>query len=242
MAISAIITLTTSGNDTGPFNLYSNINNYATAFESSILRSNLISGFITNNIPDNTSIVRLKSMGVCTNYIDLNVISPSLPTATPTPTSTGPTPTATATPTPTSTGPTPTATATPTPTPILSGELIILNQFQTGSFSNDSSYQLDPFTSVYEPTGDQWTNFKLDYNDTTGRVTVTPDYRGWAVSNNDVRYKVEISDKWLTQEELQAINFSNQKGNDILIYAAAYPSGPSGLPKVGTTFLHINVL
>ena len=224
MAISAIITLTSAGSDTGPFNLYSNIDGYTTAFESSILRSNLISGFTTNSIPNNTSIVRLKSMGVCTNYIDLNLVSPSLPTATPTPT-------------PTSTGLTPTATITPTPTPTstLSGELTILNQFQTG-ISNDSSYQLDPFTSVYGPNGDQWTNFGLTYNDTTGRVTVTPDYRGWAVSENDVRYKVEISDKWLTEAELETIDFSNQKGNDILIYAAAFESG---VPKVGSTFLHI---
>jgi hypothetical protein len=134
MALSARITLTSAGSDTGPFNLYSNIDGYTNAFESSILKSNLVNGFTTNNIPNSTSIIRLISMGVCTNYIDLNLITltptptPTL-TITPTPTSTptGPTPTPTSTsagptPTPTSTsaGPTPTPTSTsagPTPTP-----------------------------------------------------------------------------------------------------------------------------
>jgi hypothetical protein len=223
MALSARITLTSTGIDTGPFNLYSDVDNYITAFESSILKSNLISGFTTNNIPNNTSIVRLKSIGVCTNYIDFSLITL---TPTPTPTSTGPTPT----PTPTSTGPTPTPTAT------LSGELTILNQFQTG-ISNDSSYQLDPFTQAYQPTGEIWTTFKLDYNDTTGRVTVTTNFNGWAVNNaDDIRYKVEISDKWLTKAELEAIDFSNQKGNDILIYAAKFESG---VPRAGSTYLHV---
>jgi hypothetical protein len=102
MALSARITLTSAGSDTGPFNLYSNIDGYTSAFESSILKYNLINGFTTNNIPNNTSVIRLISMGVCTNYIDLNLI-----TLTPTPT-----PTLTITPTPTSTptGPTPTPT------------------------------------------------------------------------------------------------------------------------------------
>jgi hypothetical protein len=122
MALSAIIRLTTAGNDTGPFNLYSNVDNYVTAFESSILKTSLVSGFTTNNIPNNTSIVRLKSIGFCTNYIDLNFnLNAPTSTPTPTPTSTGSTPT----PTPTSTGPTPT----PTPTP-------------TSSSSNKCSYGL----------------------------------------------------------------------------------------------------
>ena len=122
MALSARITLTSAGSDTGPFNLYSNIDGYTYAFESSILKSNLVNGFTTNNIPNSTSIIRLISMGVCTNYIDLNLI-----TLTPTPT-----PTLTITPTPTSTptGPTPTPTSTsagPTPTPTSTSNITLYN-------------------------------------------------------------------------------------------------------------------
>jgi hypothetical protein len=124
---------------------------------------------------------------------------------------------------------------TPTPTPVPSGDIIVVSQFAKG-ISNDSSYQLDPFTQVYAPTGEQWTTFSLAYNDSTGRVTVTTDFRGWTTGPEDVRYKVEISGKWLTQQELEAIDFSNQKGNDILIYAA---SNMNSTPRVGTTFLHI---
>jgi len=74
MALSARITLTSAGADTGPFNLYSNIDNYVTPFETGILRSSLINGLITNNVPNSTSIIRLKSIGTCINYIDIDLI------------------------------------------------------------------------------------------------------------------------------------------------------------------------
>jgi hypothetical protein len=80
MAFSAIITLTgTVGIDVGPFNLYSNTNTYATAFETGVSRANLISGYTSNAVPTSTSTVRVTSTGVCTNYIDIPVTSPTPP-------------------------------------------------------------------------------------------------------------------------------------------------------------------
>jgi hypothetical protein len=72
MAFSATITLTgTVGTDTGPFNLYSNTDTYTTAFATSIAKSSLIAGYLSNNVPNSTTTVRIKSTGTCTNYIDI---------------------------------------------------------------------------------------------------------------------------------------------------------------------------
>lgn len=118
-----VITLTTAGLDTGPFDLYSDIDGFTTAIQTGVNKSNLISGY-SINVPNGTTIVRVKSNSYCTNYIDI-----PFPTATPTPTPTNtqtptptntqtPTNTLTATPTPTNTQtPTNALTATPTPTP-----------------------------------------------------------------------------------------------------------------------------
>jgi hypothetical protein len=112
MPKSAIITLTTAGNDTGPFNLLSDVDSYVTPFETGVAKSSLIAGYTTNLIPDAATIIRVKSNGVCTNYIDL--IYPGIPTTTTT-TSTTTTTTTTAPPPPTTTSTT-TTTTTPAAT------------------------------------------------------------------------------------------------------------------------------
>lgn len=82
--MTAIITLTTAGLDTGPFNIYSNLDNYTTPFEVNVTKASLLAGFSTSAIPTNTLSVRVKSLGVCSNFIDLilpvtnNCISPVL--------------------------------------------------------------------------------------------------------------------------------------------------------------------
>lgn len=74
MAFSAIITLTgTVGTDVGPFNLYSDVDTYATPFETGVSRADLISGYTSNIVPTGTTIVRVKSTGSCTNYLDIEV-------------------------------------------------------------------------------------------------------------------------------------------------------------------------
>lgn len=69
--MTVLITLTTAGLDSGPFNLYSNLDGFVTPFQSSVSRSALLAGFSTSLVPDFTSTIRIKSTGVCTNYIDV---------------------------------------------------------------------------------------------------------------------------------------------------------------------------
>lgn len=83
MAFSAVITLTTAGADTGPFNLYSDIDGFVTPFETGVGKAALQAGYLSTLVPDGTTIVRVKSVSLfCTNYINL-----TLPTTTTTTTS-----------------------------------------------------------------------------------------------------------------------------------------------------------
>jgi hypothetical protein len=72
--MTGIIKLTLAGTDTGPFDLYSNADNYTSAFESSVTKAQLLVGFPSINIPVNTTTIKIKSTGLCTNFI--NVIVP----------------------------------------------------------------------------------------------------------------------------------------------------------------------
>jgi hypothetical protein len=109
--MNVLITLTEAGIDTGPFNLYSNVDSYTTAFETNISRGILIAGYTSQVVPPGTSTIRVRSIGICTNYVDLLVITP---TTTTTSTTVAPTTTTTTTVVPGTT--TTTTTATPTTT------------------------------------------------------------------------------------------------------------------------------
>lgn len=64
-----VITLTTAGNDTGPFNIYSNVDGFTNAFESNVLKAVLLSGFPTANVPLGTTEIRVQSVNdLCNNY------------------------------------------------------------------------------------------------------------------------------------------------------------------------------
>lgn len=69
--MNILLTLTTAGTDTGPFSLFSNVDGYITAFETGVLKSALVAGYITSLAPVGTTIVRIKSTGLCTNYINV---------------------------------------------------------------------------------------------------------------------------------------------------------------------------
>lgn len=73
MAMTVLITLTTAGIDSGPFNLYSNTDGYLSAFASGIGRASLLAGYSSSVVPDGTTTIRLISTGNCTNYTDLLV-------------------------------------------------------------------------------------------------------------------------------------------------------------------------
>lgn len=70
----ALLKLINAGLDAGPFNLYSNVDGYTTAFKSNVSRAELTSPLgYSIAAPYNTSIVRIKSTGVCPSIIDITL-------------------------------------------------------------------------------------------------------------------------------------------------------------------------
>lgn len=71
--MTVYITLTTAGTDSGPFDLYSDLDGYASAFESGVDKALLEAGYASSLVPDYTNTIRVKSNGLCTNYVDLSL-------------------------------------------------------------------------------------------------------------------------------------------------------------------------
>lgn len=78
----ATITLTLAGADTGPFNLYSDIDGYVTAFETGVPKASLLAGYTTALVPDGTSIIKVLSTGLCTNSIYIPLVYTTTSTTT----------------------------------------------------------------------------------------------------------------------------------------------------------------
>lgn len=86
--MTVLITLTTAGSNSGPFDLYSNVDGYVAPFETSVRRSYLLAGYSSSLVPNYTTTIRLVSKGACTNYIDLALDVPPTTTSTSTSAST----------------------------------------------------------------------------------------------------------------------------------------------------------
>ena len=69
--MTVLITLTVAGADSGPFNLFSNLDGYTSAFETGVDKTALLAGYSSALVPDFTTTVRVMSTGDCTNYIDI---------------------------------------------------------------------------------------------------------------------------------------------------------------------------
>ncbi len=68
------ITLTTAGIDTGPFNLYSDVDGFVSAFETGVSKASLLAGYTSNLVPNGTTIIRVMSDNeLCTNYLDITI-------------------------------------------------------------------------------------------------------------------------------------------------------------------------
>jgi hypothetical protein len=65
------------GGDAGPFNLYSNTDGYTTPFATNISAAVLEAGYTSTVVPNGTTIIRVVSTGVCTNYIDIVLTEPT---------------------------------------------------------------------------------------------------------------------------------------------------------------------
>lgn len=64
--------LTTAGVDSGPFDLYSNLDGYDTPFEENVSRALLVAGYSTT-VPDNAITVRITSKEDCISSVDITL-------------------------------------------------------------------------------------------------------------------------------------------------------------------------
>ena len=66
------ITLTSAGPDTGPFNLYSDVDGFVSAFETGVSKAALLAGYTTSLVPNGTTIIRVVSVNdLCTDFTDI---------------------------------------------------------------------------------------------------------------------------------------------------------------------------
>lgn len=115
--MNVLITLTSAGTDTGPFNLYCNSDNYIATLATGISREVALAGYLCTTVPNNATIIRVQSLGTCGNYVDLAISFPATTTTTTTiapPITTTTTTTANPTTTTTTTGSVPPTTTTTT--------------------------------------------------------------------------------------------------------------------------------
>ena len=94
--MTILITLTTVGIDCSTFDIYSDVDGFLSAFETDVPKASLLTGFSSANVPDGTTVIRVKAKGVCTNYIDITL--PAITTTTTTSSTSTTTTTTTATP------------------------------------------------------------------------------------------------------------------------------------------------
>lgn len=116
--MNVLVTLTSAGTDTGPFDLFSNADNYIIPIDGGISRAALLAGYTCTTVPGSATIIRVKSLGTCTTYVDIAI---SFPTTTTTSTSTSTT-TSTTTAAPTTTTTTTESPITTTTTTTAGGE------------------------------------------------------------------------------------------------------------------------
>ena len=85
-----LITLTLAGSDTGPFDIYSDANGFASPVLTGISRATLVAGY-NANVPEGTTEVLVKSTGACKRDLYLHVAgAPPVPPTTTTSTTQAP--------------------------------------------------------------------------------------------------------------------------------------------------------
>ena len=80
--MTVTITLTLAGTNTGPFNLYSDVDGYSSPFQTGVAKSVLEAGLTTGTVPDGSSTIRVSSTGTCTTHIDLPIAGNTTTTTT----------------------------------------------------------------------------------------------------------------------------------------------------------------
>ena len=137
------------GGDVGPFNLYSDSDGYTVPFATNVSATALQAGY-SSTVPNDATIIRVISNGLCTNFIDLNI---NLITTTTTSSSSTSTTSTTSTSTSTSTSSSTTTTTTiacPNCTP---QDVTIGSQIWTGCNLDVTTYRDGtPIPEVTDPT------------------------------------------------------------------------------------------
>ena len=73
--MNVYVTISNVGADAGPFNLFSDIDGFLSAFESNIPKTDLEAGFASENAPAGTSIIRVRSVNkLCNNFQDVAIV------------------------------------------------------------------------------------------------------------------------------------------------------------------------
>ena len=73
--MNVYITISNVGADAGPFNLYSDVDGYISAFETNIPKAILEAGYSTNLVPEGTLEIRIQSVNeLCNNYVNVGTI------------------------------------------------------------------------------------------------------------------------------------------------------------------------
>ena len=71
--MNVYIKLTIAGVDTGPFSLYSDVDGFATPFETGVSRASLVAGYTATDVPDGSTEIKLVSTGSCTNSVTIDI-------------------------------------------------------------------------------------------------------------------------------------------------------------------------
>ncbi len=159
--ISIEIGIQNIGVDAGPFDLYSDVDNFSTAFGTAS-RIDLLNGYETQ-APVDSTIIRVQSTGDCDNYLDIPIeAQPTTTTTTSTTTSTTLPPTTTTT-TSTTLPPTTTTTSTTSTT--------TLNRILT---ITDVTFDGSQFRVFFEPTNFTLTELSYEISTNNGSSWNTP--------------------------------------------------------------------
>lgn len=116
--MNVYIQLISAGTNTGPFNIYSDVDGFVTSFENNISKTKILKGFTSVLVPDDTSIIKIVSEGDCSTdvYLDVTPYITTTTTTSTTLTTTSTTSTTTSTTSTTSTTTTSTTTSSTTTT------------------------------------------------------------------------------------------------------------------------------
>jgi hypothetical protein len=133
------------GGDAGPFDLYTDSDGYAVPFATNISAAALQAGY-SSTVPNDATIVRVVSVGACTNFIDLDIdLLPTTTTTTSTSTSTS---TTTSTSTSTSTSTT-TSTTTSPPPAYYSYNVSSPGRESSGLACAETTFELTVYSDLY---------------------------------------------------------------------------------------------